>query len=60
MIREEDTKQVNKVPILGDIPYIGSLFRSSNTSKTKEEMIIMITPRIIVDNDEVKNNETTL
>ena len=60
MIREEDTKQVNKVPILGDIPYIGSLFRSSNTSKTKEEMIIMITPRKIVDNDVVKNNETTL
>ena len=60
MIREEDTKQVNKVPILGDIPYIGSLFRSSNTTKAKEEMVIMITPRIIVDNDEVKNNETTL
>lgn len=60
MIREEDTKQVNKVPILGDIPYLGSLFRSSNTSKTKEEMIIMITPKIIVDNDEVKNNEDTL
>ncbi len=60
MIREEDTKQVNKVPVLGDIPYLGSLFRSSNTTKTKEEMIIMITPRIIVDNDEVKNNETTL
>ena len=60
MIREEDSKQVNKVPILGDIPYIGSLFRSSNTSKAKEEMVIMITPRIIVDNDDVKNNETTL
>ena len=60
MIREEDSKQVNKVPILGDIPYIGSLFRSSNTSKSKEEMVIMITPRIIVDNDDVKNNETTL
>lgn len=60
MIREEESKQVNKVPILGDIPYLGTFFRSSNTSKSKEEMIIMITPRIIVDNDELKNNENTL
>ena len=52
MIRDTETKTVKKIPFLGDIPGLGMLFRSSTTSKSKEEMIIMITPRIIVDSDD--------
>ena len=58
MIKEEETKSVQKIPFLGDIPGIGALFRSSSTKKTKEEMVIMITPKIIVDSDDVKADNT--
>ena len=52
MIREEDSKQVNKIPFLGDIPIVGAIFRSSNREKSKEEMIIMITPKIVIDTED--------
>ncbi len=60
MLRDTETKQVQKIPILGDLPYIGAIFRSSNTEKTKEEMIIMITPRIITDNEDAVGEQETL
>ena len=60
MLREEETKTVSKVPFLGDIPYLGALFRSSSTVKTKEEMIIMITPKIITDNEDSVSEQETL
>ncbi len=53
MIKEEDTKTVSKIPGLGDIPYLGALFRSSTTEKSKQEMIIMITPKIIYDDEDL-------
>ena len=53
MIREGDTKTVRKIPFLGDLPGIGMFFRSTTTSKSKEEMIIMITPKIIVDDEDI-------
>ncbi|MDR1169014.1 MAG: hypothetical protein LBK53_09045 [Heliobacteriaceae bacterium] len=59
MIREDETKNVKKVPILGDIPGLGTFFRSTLTEKSKEEMIIMITPKIITDSeDSIVNTET--
>ena len=51
LIQESDTKVVNKIPILGDLPVIGAAFRSSNTTKSKNELIIMLTPRIINDTE---------
>ena len=60
MLRDTETKQVQKIPILGDLPYIGAIFRSSNTEKSKEEMIIMITPRIITDNEDAVGEQETL
>ncbi len=60
MIREEDQKTVQKIPILGDIPGLGMFFRSTVSTKTKEEMLIMITPKIVVDTDDAMRNENTL
>lgn len=60
MIRDEETKNIAKIPFLGDIPYIGAIFRSTNTEKTKEEMIIMITPKIITDNEDAISEQDTL
>ena len=60
MLREEETKNVSKIPFLGDIPYLGALFRSTSTVKSKEEMIIMITPKIITDNEDAVSEQEVL
>lgn len=60
MLRDEETKRVSKIPFLGDIPYLGAVFRSTTTRKTKQEMIIMITPKIITDNEDAISEQETL
>ena len=60
MLRDEEIKNVSKIPVLGDIPYIGALFRTTDTTKTKEEMLIMITPRIITDNEDAISEQENL
>lgn len=52
MMKETETKNVGKVPFLGDIPGIGTFFRTSSNTKTKSELVILITPKIIYDSDE--------
>lgn len=49
VFRTEDLESVTKVPFLGDLPYIGALFKNTSTSKTKTETLIFITPRILAD-----------
>lgn len=56
MIREVETKNVDKFPLLGDLPGIGMFFRNSSTSKRKEELVIMITPKIVKDSEDIVNN----
>ena len=53
MITETEKTKAGKVPILGDIPLIGFLFRSQSKEMVKEELLIMITPRIIKDTEDV-------
>ncbi len=47
IIQETDRQDVFKTPLLGDIPLLGSLFRSTTTSKERREVIVLITPTII-------------
>ena len=47
MIFETEEEKVNKVPLLGDLPLIKSLFRYSSTQKEQKELLIFITPTII-------------
>ena len=49
IIQESDRTVVSKVPILGDIPLIGALFRSTDNIKERAEVIILLTPQIIDD-----------
>ena len=49
VFKTEDLEAVSKVPYLGDIPYVGALFKKTSTSKTKTETLIFITPRILAD-----------
>ena len=51
VISDSDIQRVRKWPILGDIPLIGQFFRDSNGQKRKNELVIMVTPRIIADGE---------
>ncbi|MCP9884716.1 general secretion pathway protein D [Synechococcus sp. ATX 2A4] len=51
VISDVDVAEVTKWPILGDIPLIGQFFRGSFNRREKRELVIMVTPRIISDND---------
>ena len=47
--KKEITKDIRKVPLLGDIPLIGELFKSTTESEVTNELLIFITPRIIIE-----------
>ena len=47
--QQDSSTGVTKVPLLGDIPLLGYLFRSKQTADTKSELLIFITPKIIKD-----------
>ncbi len=47
IIGQDETEGENKVPLLGDIPVVGWLFKEKNTKQLKTNMFIFITPRII-------------
>jgi type IV pilus assembly protein PilQ len=49
LINEYTNITNSKIPILGDIPVIGKIFRGTNSRKVKTEVVIIITPRILVD-----------
>ncbi len=49
LIDTEKSKEIDKVPLLGDIPLLGLLFRKNVDIETKTELIIFITPRILTD-----------
>jgi len=49
VISEYDQEQVRKWPLLGDIPIVGQFFRSRNGTRQKRELVIMVTPQIIDD-----------
>lgn len=61
MIRENEQKTISKLPVLGDLPGIGAMFRNSSTTKEKQELVIMLTPKIVKDSEDiVKKQDTTL
>ena len=47
LLNSEDAKNVTKLPLLGDIPILGNLFKYSNTTHEKSEILILITPRVV-------------
>lgn len=47
LIQEESSETERKVPILGDIPFLGRLFTGTYTVKTKSELVIFISPKIM-------------
>ena len=55
LIQENETNEVTKMPILGDLPVIGTFFRSTSNIMTKEELVILITPHIVYSQDQIEN-----
>ncbi|PCH61100.1 MAG: type IV pilus secretin PilQ [SAR86 cluster bacterium] len=49
VFREEVTRFESKTPILGDLPYLGRLFKRTNNESRRTELLIFITPKIITD-----------
>jgi type IV pilus assembly protein PilQ len=49
VFREENTTIETKTPLLGDIPYVGRLFKRTNSERRRTELLIFITPKIIAD-----------
>ena len=47
LIGNNITRDVTKLPFLGDLPIIGQLFRSSSFTKEETELIILVTPTIV-------------
>lgn len=60
MIQESESKSIKKIPVLGDIPGIGAMFRSTTSQKVKSEMVIMLTPKIITDTEDAVGITDTL
>lgn len=51
IIRDEERVTANKIPILGDLPIIGSLFRRTDKTNQRAELIVLLTPQILDDSD---------
>ena len=67
VIQETDIDTTYKLPLLGDLPLLGGLFRSKQASKDKRELVILVTPKVLEDkssniadyNLEFKNKDAT-
>ena len=49
LIMSDESKSINKFPILGDIPIIGQFFRNTSKSKERKEIVILLTPILVSD-----------
>ncbi len=50
----EETNQENKIPLLGDVPVVGNLFKNRTKESMKREMLVFITPKVITDRGPVR------
>ncbi len=47
LIQENTQRTESKVPLVGDIPLLGRIFRNTNTTNTRNELIIVVTPHVL-------------
>ncbi len=46
LITMVDDKNETKIPVLGDLPWVGAAFRYRQQTKTKQELVVLLTPRV--------------
>lgn len=56
LVANEKISKKHKVPLLGDIPILGALFRSERTETEKREVIIVLTPHVLPEKREVRRS----
>jgi type IV pilus assembly protein PilQ len=49
IFESQESDNVSKVPVLGDIPYVGNLFKNKTVRTSRSELLIFLTPRVISD-----------
>jgi type IV pilus assembly protein PilQ len=49
IFEQTDRTDVVKVPVLGDIPYLGNLFKTTSRTLNKTELLIFLTPKVVSD-----------
>jgi general secretion pathway protein D len=54
LIRDDKTGSIGKIPLLGDIPMLGWLFKSRSQNKIKTNLLIFITPRIVTSAEDLR------
>jgi pilus assembly protein CpaC len=47
LVDNRDTEQFSKIPGIGDIPILGQLFKSHSVNKSKDELLVIVTPRVV-------------
>jgi type IV pilus assembly protein PilQ len=49
-----ERQRVNKVPFLGDVPYLGNLFKNTARTNDRTELLVFLTPRVVTDTAAVR------
>ncbi|NML13452.1 type IV pilus secretin PilQ [Azohydromonas caseinilytica] len=49
ILAEEERHEANKVPVLGDLPGLGALFRDTVRARSKTELLVFITPQVVAE-----------
>jgi len=47
ILSNKTTKKISKIPLLGDIPILGALFRNVSYTNDETELLVMVTPKIV-------------
>lgn len=55
LIRENDTNSRSGIPALADIPLLGSLFSTNSNLRNRTELLVLMTPRAIEDDDQLRS-----
>jgi type IV pilus assembly protein PilQ len=50
IFQQTSADDINKIPLLGDLPFVGNLFKNSSVVNEKRELLIFVTPKILNDN----------
>jgi general secretion pathway protein D len=58
IIQESRTLSKNRIPLLGDIPYVGAIFGNTSLSSERTELIVLLTPTVIRDTSEAQRATT--
>ncbi|MBI5677118.1 MAG: hypothetical protein HZC52_01195 [Planctomycetes bacterium] len=59
IIEQKNEKSISKIPLLGDIPYLGNLFKTTSIANKRTELIMLITPYVANDAEEADSLTNT-